>query len=40
MDGPDLRLAPGTAGLEVVSLRKSYRKRLVIRDVSLSLSRG
>ncbi|KKK74218.1 hypothetical protein LCGC14_2885980 [marine sediment metagenome] len=27
-------------GLEVVNLRKSYRKRLVIRDVSLTLRRG
>ena len=27
-------------GLEVLNLRKSYRKRPVIRDVSLSLSRG
>jgi lipopolysaccharide export system ATP-binding protein len=30
----------GSAGLRVASLRKSYKKRLVIRDVSLSLSRG
>lgn len=30
----------GDAGLRVVNLRKSYRKRLVIRDVSLSLNRG
>ncbi|QDY71246.1 LPS export ABC transporter ATP-binding protein [Qingshengfaniella alkalisoli] len=28
------------AGLEVVGLRKSYRKRPVIRDVSLKLNRG
>jgi lipopolysaccharide export system ATP-binding protein len=27
-------------GLEVINLRKSYRKRLVIRDVSLRLGRG
>jgi lipopolysaccharide export system ATP-binding protein len=27
-------------GLDVVSLRKSYRKRLVLRDVSLRLDRG
>ncbi|MBZ4023582.1 LPS export ABC transporter ATP-binding protein [Rhodobacter sp. TJ_12] len=28
------------SGLSVVSLRKSYRKRLVLRDVSLTLDRG
>ena len=36
----DLKLAPGGAGLHVVNLRKSYRKRLVIRDVSMELGRG
>jgi lipopolysaccharide export system ATP-binding protein len=36
----DLAVADGSAGLKVVSLRKSYRKRLVIRDVSLRLGRG
>ncbi len=35
-----LHLAPATAGLKVIQLRKSYRKRLVIRDVSLELGRG
>ncbi len=30
----------GRPGLEVLNLRKSYRKRPVIRDVSLTLSRG
>lgn len=40
MAGPELRVAPGTAGLEVKGLRKSYRKRPVIRDVSLRLDRG
>ncbi|MEM9975340.1 MAG: LPS export ABC transporter ATP-binding protein [Pseudomonadota bacterium] len=40
MTAPDLRIAAAAAGLEVRSLRKSYKKRLVIRDVSLSLSRG
>jgi len=29
-----------TGGLRVVNLRKSYRKRLVLRDVSLHLDRG
>lgn len=30
----------GTSGLQVRNLRKSYKKRLVIRDVSLDLARG
>ena len=30
----------GSAGLQVRNLRKSYKKRLVLRDVSLSLARG
>ena len=33
-------LVHGDAGLRVVGLRKSYRKRPVIRDVSLELHRG
>jgi lipopolysaccharide export system ATP-binding protein len=37
---PDLRLAQGSAGLEVEHLRKSYRKKTVIRDFSMSLARG
>ncbi len=37
---PELRLAGGDAGLRVVNMRKSYRKRLVIRDVSMELGRG
>jgi len=37
---PDLTLAPGDAGLRVMNLRKSYRKRPVIRDVSMTLHRG
>lgn len=36
----ELSLAGGQAGLKVSSLRKSYRKRPVIRDVSLDLHRG
>jgi lipopolysaccharide export system ATP-binding protein len=40
MATPDLTLAPGDAGLRIVNLRKSYRKRPVIRDVSMSLHRG
>jgi len=35
-----LSVAEGSAGLRVVNLRKSYRKRLVLRDVSLHLDRG
>jgi lipopolysaccharide export system ATP-binding protein len=37
---PDLSVAGGSAGLQIVSLRKSYRKRTVIRDVSMTLNRG
>ena len=37
---PDLSVAEGSAGLRVVNLRKSYKRRLVIRDVSLDLRRG
>jgi lipopolysaccharide export system ATP-binding protein len=38
--GPDLTVSAGTPGLRVVALRKSYRRRTVIRDVTLSLNRG
>lgn len=37
---PDLTVAEGDRGLKVVHLRKSYRRRPVIRDVSLDLHRG
>lgn len=37
---PDLTLAEAGAGLEVRSLRKGYRRRPVIRDVSMKLGRG
>ncbi len=40
MAPPSLSLQPGSAGLEVRNLGKSYRKRPVIRDVSLELARG
>ena len=40
MTPPALTLAGGDAGLIVQNLRKSYRRRLVIRDVSLTLGRG
>lgn len=35
-----LEVTDGTGGLRVTNLRKSYRKRPVIRDVSLELQRG
>lgn len=37
---PNLSVTEGHQGLEVRSLRKSYKRRPVIRDVSLSLKRG
>jgi lipopolysaccharide export system ATP-binding protein len=40
MADPGLTVTPGSSGLQVISLRKSYRKRPVIRDVSLELARG
>ena len=40
MAKPDLTVTEGQAGLHVVNLRKSYRKKTVIRDVSLDLGRG
>lgn len=39
-EGPDLSVTAGDVGLQVINLRKSYRKRPVIRDVSLTLGRG
>lgn len=37
---PILKVAEGSAGLKIRSLRKSYRKKAVIRDVSMDLGRG
>jgi lipopolysaccharide export system ATP-binding protein len=37
---PELTVTHGDAGLVVRNLRKSYKKRLVIRDVSMRLNRG
>ncbi|MEM9970933.1 MAG: LPS export ABC transporter ATP-binding protein [Pseudomonadota bacterium] len=37
---PELSVATGSGGLRIRNLRKSYRKRPVIRDVSLELQRG
>jgi len=39
-DAPQLSIKDGDVGLHIVNLRKSYRKRLVIRDVSIDLGRG
>jgi lipopolysaccharide export system ATP-binding protein len=36
----DLSVQDGDVGLKIVNLRKSYRKRTVIRDVSMDLGRG
>ena len=40
MAAPELHIAHQSTGLTVENLRKSYKKRLVIRDVSLSLQQG
>ncbi|MDO6584262.1 LPS export ABC transporter ATP-binding protein [Salipiger sp. 1_MG-2023] len=37
---PELTVTDADSGLRVQHLRKSYRKRVVIRDVTLSLDRG
>lgn len=39
-DIPHLSVQDGDVGLHIVNLRKSYRKRPVIRDVSIDLGRG
>jgi len=40
MPAPDLTVTDGSAGLHIVGLRKSYKNRPVIRDVSMHLNRG
>ncbi|MDO6727030.1 LPS export ABC transporter ATP-binding protein [Cognatishimia sp. 1_MG-2023] len=40
MAKPELKIAEGQSGLRIENLRKSYRKRVVIRDVNLELKRG
>ncbi len=40
MARPELTVTDGSAGLQIRSLRKSYKKRPVIRDVSIDLHRG
>jgi lipopolysaccharide export system ATP-binding protein len=38
--GHDLTVTEGSGGLTIVNLRKSYKRRPVIRDVSIQLNRG
>jgi lipopolysaccharide export system ATP-binding protein len=40
MSVPNLSVTAGDSGLKIRHLRKSYKKRVVIRDVSLDLHRG
>lgn len=40
MTKPNLTVTQGTSGLRVSHLRKSYKKRVVIRDFSMELNRG
>ena len=40
MNKPELHIAHENSGLKIENLRKSYAKRVVIRDVSLSLNQG
>ncbi|MFW2588507.1 LPS export ABC transporter ATP-binding protein [Sagittula sp. SSi028] len=40
MAKPELSVTEGDSGLRVSHLRKSYRKRVVIRDVTMRLGRG
>ena len=37
---PDLSVKDGSSGLKVLGLRKNYKRRPVIRDVSMELARG
>ncbi|WP_390911734.1 LPS export ABC transporter ATP-binding protein [Pseudosulfitobacter sp. SM2401] len=40
MAKPNLKIAGGDSGLRIEHLRKSYRKKVVIRDFSMHLNRG
>ncbi|MDX1743742.1 MAG: ATP-binding cassette domain-containing protein, partial [Ruegeria sp.] len=40
MTRPELTVAHGQSGLRIEKLRKSYRKKTVIRDVSMTLDRS
>jgi len=40
MSAPNLTVTDGTSGLRIKHLRKSFRKKVVIRDVTMTLDRG
>ncbi|WP_420004540.1 LPS export ABC transporter ATP-binding protein [Arenibacterium sp. LLYu02] len=40
MTRPNLTVTSGTSGLRIEKMRKSYRKKVVIREVSMQLNRG
>jgi len=40
MAKPDLKVAGGSSGLRISHLRKSFRKKVVLRDFSMELNRG
>ncbi|MEP5155313.1 LPS export ABC transporter ATP-binding protein [Planktotalea sp.] len=40
MSAPTLTVTEGDSGLHITNLRKSYKKKVVIRDVSIKLDRG
>jgi lipopolysaccharide export system ATP-binding protein len=40
MSAPNLTVTTGTSGLRITHLRKSFRKKVVIRDVTMTLDRG
>ena len=40
MSSPNLSVTDGASGLRIEHLRKSYRKKTVIRDFSMELNRG
>ena len=40
MPMPDLKIAKAASGLQIDHLRKSYRKKIVIRDFSMHVNRG
>ncbi len=40
MAKPNLTVTTGTSGLRIEKMRKSYRKKVVIREVSMELNRG
>ena len=40
MTQPTLEVTTGQVGLKITNLRKSYRKKVVIRDFSMELNRG